>query len=120
MARIMIIDNEKIVGDMAKRMLEQDGHYVETFVSPTPALERIRELEFDIVVTALKMKGKDGFEVLRCVKTICPGVEVIMITAFASLDVATEAIRGGVHDFFPKPYRMKDLRASIRRVLAQN
>ena len=119
MARIMVIDNEKIVGDMAKLSLEQDGHEIETFVNPSVALERIRELEFDIVVTALKMKKKDGFEVLRSVKVLYPGTKVIMMTAYASLDVAIEAIRGGAHDFFPKPFRMNDLRQSVRRALGK-
>lgn len=117
MARIMIVDNEKIAGDMAKLSLEQDGHEVETFVNPAHALERIKESRFDVVVTDLKMKGKDGFEVLRSVKAFYPGTKVIMITAFANLDVVIEAIRGGVHDFFPKPYKMRDLKESIRRAL---
>ncbi|MDA8172514.1 MAG: response regulator [Nitrospiraceae bacterium] len=117
MARIMIIDDEKIVGDIAKLSLEQEGHEVETFVNSVLALDRIRDLEFDVVVTDLKMKGKDGFEVLRVVKGLYPGTKVIMITAFANLDVAIEAIRGGVHDFFPKPFKMKELKESIKRAL---
>jgi DNA-binding NtrC family response regulator len=117
--RIMVIDDEKIVGDMSKLSLEQEGYTVETFLSAEPALERLREEEFDVVVTDLKMKGIDGMEVLRTVKRLYPKTKVIMITAFANLDAAIEALRGDVHDFFPKPVRIKELKASIQRALSR-
>ncbi len=115
--RIMVIDDEKIVGDMAKLSLEQEGYAVETFLSAEPALERLKEEKFDVVVTDLKMKGIDGMEVLRTVKKLYPDTKVIMITAFANLDAAIEALRGDVHDFFPKPVKIKELKASIQRAL---
>lgn len=115
--RIMVIDDEKIVGDMAKMSLEKDGYAVETFLSAEPALARLKEQSFDIVVTDLKMKGIDGMEVLRTVKNLYPQTRVIMITAFANLDAAIEALRAEVHDFFPKPVKIKELKASIQRAL---
>jgi DNA-binding NtrC family response regulator len=115
--RIMIIDDEKIVGEMAKISLEADGCEVETFLDAAPALERLRQQRFDVVVTDYKMKGIDGMEVLRTVRSVYPETQVIMITAFANLDAAIEALRRDVHDFFPKPVKIKDLRASIRRAL---
>jgi len=117
--RIMVIDDEKIVGDMSRLSLEQEGYTVETFLSAEPALERLKEEEFDVVVTDLKMKGIDGMEVLRTVKRLYPKTKVIMITAFANLDAAIEALRGDVHDFFPKPVRIKELKASIQRALGR-
>jgi len=113
----MVIDDENIVGKMIKAVLEQDGYIVETFLSASPALARLKEEKFDIVITDLKMKGVDGMEVLRTVKTDSPGTKVIMITAFASLDAAIEAMRGKVDDFFPKPLKIKDLKACIERLL---
>ncbi len=118
-AKIMVIDDEKIVGDMAKLSLEQDGYEVETFLNAAPALKRLEEERFDIVVTDYKMKDIDGMEVLRVVKDRYPATQVIMITAFANLDAAIEALRGDVHDFFPKPVRIKELKESIRRALAK-
>ncbi len=115
--RIMVIDDEKIVGDMAKMSLEQDGYTVETFLNGETALARLSEQGFDVVVTDLKMKGIDGMEVLRTVKKLYPATKVIMITAFANLDAAIEALRGDVHDFFPKPVKIKELKASIQRAL---
>jgi len=115
--RIMVIDDEKIVGDMAKLSLEQEGYSVETFLHAEPALERMQKEHFDVVVTDYKMKGIDGMEVLRTVKDLYPATQVIMITAFANLDAAIEALRRDVHDFFPKPVKIKELKASIKRAL---
>jgi DNA-binding NtrC family response regulator len=115
--KIMIIDDEKIVGDMAKMSLEREGYHVETFLNGETALERLRQERFDVVVTDLKMKGIDGMEVLRTVKELYPDTKVIMITAFANLDTAIAALRGDVHDFFPKPVKIKELKVSIARAL---
>ena len=118
--RVMVIDDEKIVGDMAKMSLEQEGYLVETFLNAEPALTRLGEQKFDVVVTDLKMKGIDGMEVLKTVKRLYPGTKVIMITAFANLDAAIEALRADVHDFFPKPVKIRELKASIRRALGDS
>ena len=114
---IMVIDDEKIVGDMAKLSFEQEGYEVETFLNGESALARLQQKPFDVVITDLKMKGIDGLEVLRTVKHLYPETVVIMITAFANLDVAIEALRDDVQDFFPKPVKIKELKASIRKAL---
>jgi DNA-binding NtrC family response regulator len=115
--RIMVIDDENIVGKMIKAVLEQDGYAVETFLNASPALARLKEETFDVIITDLKMKGIDGMEVLRTVKAESPQTRVIMMTAFASLDAAIEALRGKVDDFFPKPVKIKDLKACVERLL---
>ncbi len=116
--KIMVIDDENIVGSMTKAVLEPEGYHVETFVNPVPALDRLKKEKFDLVITDLKMRGIDGMEVLKMIKTGSPGTKVIMITAFASLDAAIEALRGKVDDFFPKPIKFSDLKACIARLLA--
>jgi DNA-binding NtrC family response regulator len=115
--RIMVIDDEQIVGGMAKMHLVKEGFEVETFLSAVSALERLKQAHFDVVVTDLKMKDVDGMEVLRTVKAEYPDIQVIMITAFAHLSTSIEAFRGEVFDFFPKPFKIKDFVASIHRAL---
>ncbi len=117
--RIMVIDDEKIVGNMTKMHLVKEGFEVETFLSAAPALERLKQEKFDVVVTDLKMKGIDGMEVLRTIKNQYPDIQVIMITAFAHLNTSIEAFRGQVFDFFPKPFKIKDFIASINRALGR-
>jgi len=110
----MVIDDENIVGKMTKVVLEQDGYIVETFLSAEPALARLKEQKFDVVITDLKMKGLDGMDVLKTVKAQSPEIKVIMITAFASLDAAIGAMRGKVDDFFAKPVKIEELTECIR------
>ena len=117
--RIMVIDDEKIVGDMSKAVLEKEGYLVETFLSAEPALAKLKEEKFDIVITDLKMKAVDGMEVLSRIKAESPEVKVIMITAFANLNAAIEAIKKKVDDFFTKPVKFKDLKDSIRHLLGE-
>lgn len=113
----MVIDDENIVGKMLRAVLEEEGYIIELFLSAAPALVRLKEEKFDVVVTDLKMKGKDGFEVLQTVKRQYPEVKVIMITAYANLDASVESLRSQLDGFFPKPVRIKDIKASIERLL---
>jgi DNA-binding NtrC family response regulator len=114
---IIVIDDEKIVCDMCKRVLEVDGYAVETFTDSVLALQRIQEKRFDIVVTDLKMADVSGMDILREVNTRYPDTKVIMLTAYATLDAAIEAIREKIFDFFPKPVKIDDLKKSIRKAL---
>ena len=115
--KIMAIDDENIVGKMIKANFEPDGYVVETFLNAKPALERLREEKFDLVITDLKMKDIDGMEVLKTIKKESPETKVIMITAFASMDTSIEAFRGSADDFFPKPIKIADLKACVKRLL---
>ena len=117
--RIMVIDDEKVVGDMLRIHLTKHGFTVETFLDAASALRRLSEERFALIVTDFKMKGMDGMELLKTVKAAYPDIQVIMITAFAHLDTAIEAFRGQVHDFFPKPFKIKELLASVERALGQ-
>lgn len=118
--RIMVIDDEKVVGDMLRIHLTKHGFTVETFLDAASALRRLSEERFALIITDFKMKGMDGMELLKTVKALYPDIHVIMITAFAHLDTAIEAFRGQVHDFFPKPFKIKELLESVERALSQN
>jgi DNA-binding NtrC family response regulator len=118
--RVMVIDDENIVGKMIKASLEHDGYIVETFLNPKPALARLQEETFDVVITDLKMKDMDGMAVLKTIKEESPDTKVIMITAFASLDAAVEAFRRNANDFFAKPVKIADLKACVKRLLNES
>ena len=115
--RIMVIDDENIVGKMIQSSFEQDGYIVEPFTNPVEALSRLKEEDFHMVITDLKMKDIDGMEVLNTIKKERPQIKVIMITAFASMDTAVEAFRKSVDDFFAKPIKIADLKATVKRLL---
>ena len=117
--KIMVIDDENVVGKMIKSSFGQDGYIVEAFLHAQPALERLKEEKFDVIITDLKMKDIDGMEVLNRVKKETPDIKVIMITAFASLDAAVEAFRKHVDDFFAKPVKIAELKACVKRLLEE-
>lgn len=117
--RIMVIDDENIVGKMIKATFERDGYVVEKFLNAKSAIERLRKQKFDVVITDLKMKDVDGMEVLKIVKKEFPKTKVIMITAFANMDTSVEAFRRKADDFFPKPVKISDLKARISGLLKE-
>jgi CheY-like chemotaxis protein len=113
--RVMIVDDEPIVGKRLSPALEKHGFEVEAFVDPREALARLKEQTFDIVVTDLRMEEVDGIGVLEHVMSSCPRTRVILITGYATVEVAREALVKGAFDFIAKPFKPKELRAVINK-----
>ncbi len=115
--KIVVIDDEKIVCDMAKKILEAEGYTVETFTDSELALQRIKNARFDLVITDLKMENVSGMDILKEVNRLYPTTRVIMLTAYATLDATIEAIRERIYDFFPKPVKIEELKKSVKKAL---
>lgn len=116
---ILVLDDEAIVCTRLKPALEKDGYYVETFTNSLEARKRLEERRFDIVVTDLKMANFDGMELYRFVKDKWPGTRVIIISGFATVDVAREALQAGVRDVIAKPFKIAQLKDLINQVSAE-
>ena len=115
--KILVVDDEKIVCDMARIILQNEGYEVDTFTDSQLALKTIRERRYDLVVTDLKMENVNGMDILREVNRLYPEARVIMLTAYATLDATIEAIRERIYDFFPKPVKIEDLKKSVKKAL---
>jgi DNA-binding NtrC family response regulator len=115
--RLLVIDDEPIVGKRLQQVFAKMGFDVETYTSALSAMEAMERDPFDIVVTDLKMEGMDGMEVLERVKERNPDTKVIIITGYAQLDTASEAFRKGVFDFIAKPFRLDELKRVILRAM---
>jgi CheY-like chemotaxis protein len=113
--RVMILDDEPIVGKRLSPALEKQGFEVEVFLDPREALARLEAVDFDIIVTDVRMEEIDGIQVLEHVMTSCPNTRVILITGYATVEVAREALVKGAFDFIAKPFKPKDLRAVINK-----
>jgi len=113
--RVMIIDDEPIVGKRLSPTLTKHGFEVESYVDPNEALARLEDQEFDIIVTDLRMEDVDGIQVLEHVMSSCPNSRVILITGYATVEVAREALVKGAFDFIAKPFKPKELRAVINK-----
>ncbi len=115
--KIIVIDDEKIVGDMAKRILQAEGYEVDTFTDSQLALAAIQAQRYDLVITDLKMENVSGMDILKEVNRLYPDTRVIMLTAYATLDATIEAIRERIYDFFPKPVKIDELKHSVKKAL---
>ena len=120
MARILIIEDDEEMRSLLQDFLGDEGYKTDAASSGSEAFRKLAEGTFDLVITDVRMGDKDGMEVLKAFKKIAPETTVIMITAFANLDAAIEALRGDVHDFFPKPVKIKELKASIARAMEKS
>jgi DNA-binding NtrC family response regulator len=112
---VMLLDDEPIVGKRLKPALAKIGCDVEVFENPKDALSRIEEKIFDIVVTDIRMDDIDGMQVLERVLKKSPDTKVIMITGYAMMAVAREAMEKGAFDFIAKPFKPDDLRRVIAK-----
>ncbi len=112
---VMILDDEPIVGKRLSPILLKAGFDVETFTDPKAALERLQTKNFDIVVTDLKMEEVDGIQVLEHIMNKCEKTRVILITGYATVEVAREALVKGAFDFIAKPFKPRDLKAVINK-----
>jgi DNA-binding NtrC family response regulator len=115
---ICIIDDEVVVCRRLEQYLGKSKHRVETFVDSTSAIERIGEKTFDIVVTDIRMDNINGMDVLNRVIEKGEHTLVIMITGYATIEIAREAQARGAFDFISKPFRPKDLKAAIDKAAA--
>lgn len=113
--KLLLLDDEPIVGKRMKPALTKIGCEVEVFENPKEALKRIEEQEFDIVVTDIRMQDVDGIEVLELVRKKSSRTKVIMITGYAMMETAREAMDKGAFDFIAKPFEPDELRAVVAK-----
>ena len=117
--QIMVLDDEEIVGKRLKTALEKSNYEVEIFQDSRMAVSRIAEKEFDIVVTDVRMEEIGGMEVLEHVLEKSARTQVIIITGYATVEVAREALTRGAFDFIAKPFKPGDLREVISRAVKE-
>ncbi len=117
MVDILLLDDEPIVGKRLKPALEKSGYRVEAYEDPRQALRRIDETEFDIVITDICMQNVDGIQVLEHVGKKSSRTKVIMITGYAMMEVARNAMEKGAFDFIAKPFTPDDLRAIVAKAV---
>jgi DNA-binding NtrC family response regulator len=113
-ARILVVDDEPIAVRNLERALEKEGYEITTAATGQGALRQLREREFDVVLTDLRMENVDGMQVLRRAKERDPDTEVILITGYAAVDTAVEAMRRGAHHYVAKPFKLEEVRRIVR------
>ena len=114
--RLLIVDDKETMRSLLEKILGQ-RHQMTLASEGAQALELLAEREFDVVLTDLKMPGADGFAVVKAVRQRWPRTEVIMMTAFASIESAVQAIKLGAYDYLQKPFDPDDVALVVARAL---
>jgi len=115
--RILIIDDEEVVRDSCTEILKGSQYELTTASTGTQGLELIKEFQPDLVFVDLKMPGMTGLEVLEHIQDYDPTIVTVVITGFATVDSAVDAMKLGTHDFLPKPFTPDEFRLITRRAL---
>lgn len=112
---LCIIDDEIVVCKRLQQYFTKLKHQVETFVDSSAAIARIDEKDFDVVVSDIRMDNIDGMEVLQHVLDKGSHTKVILITGYATIEIAREAQAKGAFDFISKPFKPQDLQEVVDR-----
>jgi len=116
-AKILIIDDEEVVLDSCTQILAKGNYELVTARNGSLGLEKVKAFSPDLVFVDLKMPGISGFEVLDGIQEIDPTIVTVVITGFATVNSAIDAMKKGAYDFLPKPFTPDELRVITRRGL---
>lgn len=119
MKKVLIVDDDAELRSSLSEILKGSGYHTDEASSGREAIEKIASKEFDIALLDLMMPKMNGIETLTEFKKITPKTKVIMITAFATVENAVDAIKKGANDYISKPFRIEKLLATIRRVIEE-
>jgi len=115
--RILVIDDEEVVGKGCERILLPSGYQVESVTDPRLGIEKVESGAYDLVLLDLRMPEMDGVEVLKKIQEKRPETKVVIITAYSSVDTAVETLKRGAKDYVHKPFTPEELRDVVKKTL---
>ncbi|MGA2228270.1 MAG: response regulator, partial [Syntrophobacteraceae bacterium] len=113
---ILVVDDEPNIRKTLSIALEAEGHHVSSVSNPKDALTEARARFFDLALVDLRLGSESGIELIGNLHTVCPWIKCIVITAYASIDTAVEAMRRGAFDYLPKPFTNDQLSVLVGKV----
>src|SRR5581483_991109 len=118
MARILVVDDQEMMRDSLAGTLVREGHEVVATGDPSNAVERLSNgARFDLLITDLKMPKMTGIELLAEAKRLRPELPVVLMTAFATVSTAVEAMKLGAYDYIQKPFDGDEIKLLVERTL---
>jgi ATP-dependent Lon protease len=117
--RILVVDDEEMTCKNLDHVLTKEGFDVRTASNGVEALNILEESSFDVIVTDLKMENVDGMGVLGKAKEKDPSTEVIVITGYATVPTAVEAMKKGSYNYLAKPFKLEEIRSTVQRALSK-
>ena len=118
--RVLVVDDEKAIVRLCIEILENEGYEVEGAQSGQAAINLVRNQHFDLLLTDFKMPGYDGMETLHAIKEINPEITGVVITGYASMYTAIEAIKTGFFGFIIKPFTYHELTNAVSQALKRS
>jgi two-component system response regulator HydG len=119
MSKLLVVDDQRNMRTTLAMMLRGAGHDVDEAENGEAAVERLAAEVYDLVLTDLKMGGTDGLDVLRTAKEVSQLTEVIVMTAYGTIESAVEAMRIGAHDYIQKPFTEQELLLKTQKAIEQ-
>jgi len=116
-AIILVVDDDRSNRQTLRRILTKEGYEVEDASNGKEALERLRARPTALMLTDLKMPGMDGVELLRASRMVSPDTEVVLMTAYGTVETAVESMKEGAYDFLTKPLKRHDILKAVRKAL---
>ncbi len=113
--KILVVDDEERMCQSMQALLSQEGYDVATTLNGREAIKRAEKERFDLVITDLRMSPLDGIKVLEGIKRVSPQTLIVILTAYATLNSAIEAISKGAYDYLMKPVEFPDLKKTVER-----
>jgi len=114
---ILVVDDEEIVRESLCNWLQEDGYQAEAVEDGFKALDIIKKKPWNVLFVDLKMPGMDGLEVMRRAKALQPELPIVIITAYATVNTAVEAMKEGAYDYLVKPFNPEEISLIIRRLI---
>jgi len=121
-ARILVVDDEAAMREALKDWLMEDGYDVGMAESGKDAIAMVKEKSWDVILLDLKMPGMDGLETLRHLKGegVNTEAEILMMTAYATVDTAVQAMKEGAFDYLVKPFDPEEIELQIKKIVAHH
>ncbi|MGA7922670.1 MAG: response regulator, partial [Thermoplasmata archaeon] len=118
--RVLVVDDDAVFREEVAELLRDDGHEVSSEPSVAKALESLERDEYEAVLTDLKMPRQTGLDLLREVRGRWPRTLVVMLTGYATVETALEAMKLGAFDYIRKPFRIEQVRETLRLVAQEH
>ena len=115
--RILVVDDDKLKRITLKTQLEDDGYVVDLGENALIGIEKLKQNTFDAVITDLRMPSMDGITFLKKIKKLSPATEVILMTAYGSIENAVTAMKEGAYEYITKPFSYDELSIKLVRLL---
>lgn len=120
MPKILLVDDEPSILNVLSVLLKTEGYEITPAQGGEKAIELLKNSQFDLMISDIRMKPVDGMQLLKTAREMQPGLSVLMVTGYGSVETAVEALKLGAFDYVTKPFKVDELLITVKRAIAYN